>query len=291
MFSKDYQEITIEDQTLRDGIQREKRILTTEEKISFVKEMIACGINRFQVTAFVNPKKVPQMADAERLIKELSNIKGASFGALILNMKGLERAIVVGCQNVEISISASNSHSIKNTGMSFKEALEEFQKMVKRATQEGLRVKTSIQCSFGCKIEGKINSEIVKEIVRRGISLGATEVSLADTSGMATPDEIKEKVEEVLRVCDGLSLFLHLHNTPDGKIIENVATALEMGIKHFDATLANTGGCPFIEGALPNLAIEELVLVLHKRGIKTPIDLERITLLGKKLIGLLKDEN
>jgi hydroxymethylglutaryl-CoA lyase len=279
--------IILEDQTLRDGIQREKTILSTDEKVGFLKDMIACGVRRFQVTAFVNPKKVPQMADAEELISRLRYFPEATFFALVLNARGLERALNAGCCNVEISISASNTHGLKNVGMGLSDAISELERMLSIARQEKAYVKMSVQCAFGCQYEGAVAEDVVMDLIKRGLDGGAHEVSLADTTGMAFPELIVERVSKAKELVSLTPLFLHLHD-PDGKGIANVIAAVEAGVRHFDATLGGTGGCPFIPHAPPNVALESLVETAHRLGFETGINTDGLLGVREKLVGLLK---
>lgn len=279
--------IVLEDQTLRDGIQRESVILSTEDKIELLFRMIDCGISRFQVTAFVNPKKVPQMADAEKLIFRLNQISGYSFFALVMNLKGLERALGCGCRNVEISISASNTHGLRNAGMGLAEATRELDAMIALARREKIYVKMSVQCAFGCQYEGGISENVVIDLLKRGLDGGASEVSLADTTGMAYPELVRERVLKAKEFTGQVPIFLHLHDG-DGRAMFNVTAGVEAGIRHFDATLGGTGGCPFIPYAPPNVAIESLVRAFHNRGFITGIDHEKLESVKEKLFYFFK---
>ncbi|MCX7823724.1 MAG: hydroxymethylglutaryl-CoA lyase [Syntrophobacterales bacterium] len=281
--------ITLEDQTLRDGIQREAVILSTTSKIEFIQQMMDCGIDRFQVTAFVNPKKVPQMADAEKLIVELQKFSEASFFALVLNLKGLERALRCGCRNVEISISASNTHGLKNVGMGLREALNELDAMLKLAIAEKALVKMSVQCAFGCQYEGSIPEDEVIDLLKRGLDRGVQELSLADTTGMAYPELILQRVSKAKEVVAPMPLFLHLHD-PDGRGISNLMAGIEAGVRHFDATLGGTGGCPFIPYAPPNIALEVVVEAVSKRGFITGVRHEKLVSFREAFMGILKGE-
>lgn len=277
--------VVIEDQTLRDGIQREAVIIPTDWKIEFIREMIACGVRRFQVTAFVNPKKVPQMADSEDLIARLKKEKfsDASFFALVLNRKGLERALHCGCQNVEISISASHSHGIKNVGMGLAESLSELGVMIRTARKSDAHIKMSVQCAFGCQYEGEISESVVMDIIKRGLDEGVHEVSLADTTGMAYPELVKDRISKARELAPSVPIFLHLHDY-DGRGMLNVEAGLDTGVRHFDATVGGTGGCPFIPFAPPNVALEALVDRLHSYGFRTGVELDRLLLMREKMI-------
>ncbi len=276
----------IEDQTLRDGIQRAQRILSTDEKVHLVEQLFAAGVRRFQVTAFVNPRKVPQMADAARLVEALRHLDGATISALVLNMRGVERAILCGCRHIEVSLSASNTHSVNNTGMTRTEAQREAEAMISHAVREGIRVKMSVQCAFGCQYEGAVEESVVHDMVLQGVTLGAQEISLADTTGMATPDLTRRLGSAILHICQGIPLFLHLHDA-NGRARLNAKAALEIGITSFDVTVGGTGGCPFIPQAPPNLSLETAVTLLHQHGIFSGISLEKLPPIRAYLTSLL----
>lgn len=283
----------LEDQTLRDGLQGEDGILSVGEKIRLVQKLISVGVRRIQLTAFVNPSRVPQMADAEELFYRVRNLNlSAEFSALVLNKKGLERAIRAGCSRVEVSVSASNTHGIKNTGMELKEALKELNVMIHEAKREGLMVRGGVQCAFGCRFEGEIALSGVIGIVRRALDGGADEIVLADTTGMAHPVAVQERCSAVMEILNGYGsrpLFLHLHDT-EGKGLANVFAALQIGVTGFDATVGGLGGCPFIPGAMGNIAMEDLILMLHQMSVNTGIDLEGVIKIGKHISKLLRRE-
>ncbi len=269
------EKVIIEDQTLRDGIQNEDKLLSTDEKIDVIYRLIDAGIKRFQVTSFVNPGKVPQMRDAEELIERLKDISNVSFYGLVLNRKGLERAIKSSCLNVEISISASNTHSLKNTGMTTDHAIKELEWMIKMALDSGLKVRAGVQCAFGCRYEGRIHEDLVIRIVEQEIKLGASEIALADTTGMAHPLQVKKLASRALALAGNIPVFLHLHDT-EGKGLVNAFAAMEVGIYCFDVTTAGMGGCPFIPGATGNIAGEDLAFMLQQMNIHTGIDVKKL---------------
>lgn len=285
--------VVIEDQTLRDGLQREERTLSVDEKVEVIRRLVDAGVRRMQVTAFVNPLKVPQMADAEELWRHIEALfPDTEFSALILNRKGLDRALRVGCKRVEISVSASEAHSLRNTGMDLKEAIRQLEIMLKTAKQEGLIVRAGVQCAFGCRIEGIVPSSRVMDILRREVDLGADEIALADTTGMANPlavFDMCQAVKEFIGEDNSPRLFLHLHDT-EGKGLANVFAALQAGARGFDATVGGLGGCPFIPGATGNIPMEELVLMLQQMNVVTGVDLEKLMSVGRYLSSILGKE-
>ncbi len=267
--------VTIHEVVLRDGIQNEKRIVPTEEKLRLIGDLVACGIRRIEVSSFVNPKLVPQMADAEELWERIVRRRGVLYSALILSGGGLERAIRCRVPHVGIFVSASETHSRKNSNKSVSAALKEAVRLIGRAQDAGMKVRAGVMNAFGCAYEGAVPLGKVLRIVRAYTRTGPDEICLADSSGMANPPQV-EKVLLRVRVEAGLpALSLHLHNTR-GLGLANVYAALRQGVSIFDTSLGGLGGCPFIPGARGNIATEDTVGMLHGMGIRTGIELGRL---------------
>ena len=288
--------ILLEDETLRDGLQAESRVFSLEEKLHLFCQLEGAGIQRIQVGSFVNPKRVPQMADPEALIQAI-HAQGAKalLTALILNDKGLERASGCGLQHVSMSISISDTHSHKNTGKSFPEALERMSILIEQASQADLAVRAGLQCAFGCGYEGAIDPLKVLSAAEQLAKSGAREVNLADTTGMANPVSIDKLVKLIQRELPELSLSLHLHDTR-GLGLANMLAGYRAGVRTFDTCIGGLGGCPFVEGAAGNVPTEDAVHMFSALGIETDIDLSRLCrmvgelekILGKKLPGRMK---
>jgi hydroxymethylglutaryl-CoA lyase len=275
-------EVLIEEQGLRDGLQSEKTIVAAEKKLELINAVVAAGLKRVQVTSFVHPELVPQMADAEQVCKGLKQTDGIIFTGLVLNTKGIERAANAGLKNVEASISASDTHSRKNAHASLKEARKRFTQMVKVGKQHGLAIRGGLQCVFGCRFEGKIDPGVVIDLVKEQLDQGIDEIALADSTGMANPLSIQEICGQVMELAHGIPVFLHLHDT-EGKGLANVLAALQVGVFHFDSTFGGMGGCPFIQGASGNISTEDLVFMLHQMGIETGINIDRISAVSRSL--------
>jgi hydroxymethylglutaryl-CoA lyase len=279
---------------LRDGLQKEPRLVSTEFKTALIDTLAKAGLSRFQVTSFVHPKLVPQMADAEEVCIRLQKKRGIIYSGLVLNMKGLERAHNAGLTHVDISVSASDTHSRRNTRRSLSEALEQFTVMVAQAREYGMTIRGGIQCAFGCVYEGKIDPHRVIGMVEHLLALGIDELSLADSTGMANPSQVRMIIREVQPMVEHKPIILHLHDTY-GMGMANVLAALECGVTHFDTALGGLGGCPFIEGAAGNIATEETVHMLSEMGIETGINISEVArcssfleqTLGKTLPGKL----
>jgi hydroxymethylglutaryl-CoA lyase len=272
----------IEEQGLRDGLQSEKAFVPTEKKLALIDAIVAAGVKRIQVTSFVNPKLIPQMADAEQLCAGLRKVDGVVYSGLVLNVKGMERAAAAGLTHVAASISASDTHSRKNANVSLAEARRRFVEMVRFAKQHGLTVRGGLQCVFGCRFEGQIEPAVVFDLVKEQLDQGVDEIALADSTGMANPRSIQELSGRVLDLAGGKTVVLHLHDT-EGKGLANAISALEVGVTHFDTAFGGMGGCPFIKGASGNIATEDIVCMLSQMGIRTGIDVDRVAALSREL--------
>ena len=288
--------IIIEEQGPRDGFQVEAISIPTELKIKWIEDAVSAGVERVQMSSFVHPKLVPQMADAEAVCAGVHKQEGVIYSGLVLNIKGVERAIKAGLNHVAISMSASDTHSRKNANKSLQEALIEFAEMAKVAKDAGLTVRGGIQCAFGCRYEGEISEQFVIDLAKRHLDLGINELSLADSTGMGNPAQMKRIMSQIMTLSGSLPVILHLHDT-EGKGISNMIAAIDCGITHFDTAFGGLGGCPFIKGATGNIATEDVVHCLHQMDYETGIDIQKMirlakeveTFLGRKLPGKVKD--
>jgi hydroxymethylglutaryl-CoA lyase len=288
--------IYIEEQGTRDGFQVETSYIPSELKIKWIEQAVDAGLKRIQLASFVHPKLVPQMADAEAVCSGVRKKEGVIYSGLVLNIKGIERAIKSGLNHVAISMSASNTHSIQNANKTIEESLIEFSEMTRIAIEAGLTVRGGIQCAFGCRYEGEISEQFVIDLTKRYLDLGIQELSLADSTGMGNPAQMKRILSQIVPLAGNLPVILHFHDT-EGKGIANMVSALEMGIKYFDTAFGGLGGCPFIKGATGNIATEDVVHCLHQMGFETGIDNLKIIklakeveiFLGRKLPGKMKD--
>ena len=290
--------IYIEEQGTRDGFQVEAVHIPTELKIKWIEQAVDAGVKRIQMSSFVHPKLVPQMADAEAVCLGVNKKEGVIYSGLVLNVKGVERAIKSGLNHVAISMSASDTHSRKNANKSIEESLIEFAKMARIAKEAGLTVRGGIQCAFGCRYEGDISEQFVIDLAKSHLDLGIDELSLADSTGMGNPVQTKRIMSKIIPLAGNLPIVLHLHDT-EGKGIANMIAAIECGVNHFDTAFGGLGGCPFIKGATGNIATEDVVHCLNQMGYETGINnLKMIELakevevfLGRKLPGKMKEIN
>jgi hydroxymethylglutaryl-CoA lyase len=271
--------IVIEDQGPRDGFQVEKTVMDTDHKLAFVAGLVDAGLSRIQVCSFVHPKAVPQMADAEALCARLPKREGVIYSGLVLNERGIDRAIASGLLHVACSYSASDTHSRKNTKRSLSEAQEEYERTVQKAKDAGLTVRGGLQCAFGCRYEGRIDPSAVLKMAERHFALGIDEIALADSTGMAHPKDIRFLMTRIVEMAEGKPVILHLHDT-EARAMVNAVTAIECGVRHFDTAFAGMGGCPYIKGASGNLSTEDLCVLVHGLGFDTGIDVRKVAALS-----------
>ena len=269
----------------RDGLQREKTPISTDAKIHMIHQLVDAGIRTIQVTSFVHPKYVPQMADAEAVCQGINKQDGVVYSGLVLNMKGLERVYDAGLTHVDMSVSASDSHSRKNANRGLQEALDGFGDMVKQAREMGLQVRAGIQCAFGY-YEPDVTQGLVLEIAEKQLALGVDSLSLADSTGMANPRQIKAMLSALNPLVGDVPVILHLHDTR-GMGLANVVAAIEAGCTRFDTAFGGMGGCNFIPEALGNIPTEDTVNMLHEMGYETGVDVTKVAQVSKMLQTLI----
>ena len=266
----------------RDGFQFESKVIPTDLKVEIISGLAEAGIHEIQVASFVRPDKVPQMADAEVLVSRLPRLPDIVYTGLVLNPKGIDRAVQSGLEVVEVSISASDRHSRKNAGMPLDRAQTHGASMVHRALKAGLRIRTSIQCAFGCVYEGPIPTERVLKLAEQFFQAGTGELVLADTTGMADPIQISTLMAPLRHAVGAIPIALHLHDTY-GLGLVNVMAGLEQGVTRFDCAFGGMGGCPFVDGAAGNIATEDTVYLFESLGIATGVDLKRVARCSRRM--------
>jgi hydroxymethylglutaryl-CoA lyase len=266
----------------RDGFQFESTIIPTALKAQIIENLADAGISHIQVTSFVHPEKVPQMADAEKLVRLLPKRNDVIYSGLVLNMKGVERAAAAGISHVEISISASDTQGLKNAGMTFSQAISHAKDMIRLAKSFHQTIRASIQCSFGCTFEGEVETRRIIQIIEEYLEHGVDAVCISDTTGMATPLKLEHLLEKVIPLAKQIPVMLHLHDTR-GLGLVNVMTGILNGVTHFDTSLGGMGGCPFVPDASGNVATEDTIYLLESLGIETGIDKTRVAECSIKL--------
>ncbi len=266
----------------RDGFQFEKKIIPTNLKVEIISGLVEAGLKDIQVTSFVHPDVIPQMADAETLFKCLPKRNDVRYSALVLNEKGVERARLSGLQHIEISISASDTHSRKNAGMPFEKAVEAGKEMIRLAQEYKMEIRAGIQCVFGCVYEGRIPEERVLKIVTDFLKIGIQTLAISDTTGMADPLLIKNLITKLMPEVGNTPVVLHLHDTR-GLGLVNIMAAMECGVTRFDTALAGMGGCPFVSGAAGNIATEDTAWLMKSLSIETGVDISTVAKCSQKL--------
>lgn len=274
--------IVIEEQGPRDGFQSEKTVVPTERKLEIIDALTDAGITRIQICSFVHPERVPQMADAEAVCRGLRRRPGVIYSGLVLNLKGVERAVAAGLDHVAASISASDTHGRKNTGMSLREVQDRYAEMVRTAKAAGLTVRGGLQCVFGCRFEGRIDPDAVLDLVKRHLDLDIDELALADSTGMADPRSVAELMGPVLDLAGDRPVILHLHDT-EGRGLANALAAIQVGVRYFDTAFGGMGGCPFIRGATGNIATEDLVAMVERMGMTTGVDIRAVAEVSRSM--------
>lgn len=270
-------DLLLEDEALRDGLQIESQLFTIEQKIELFNLLKSAGVRRIQVGSFVHPTLVPQMADTDELISTLGAQNGVTVSALILNSRGLERALACGVPHVSMSVSISDTHSRKNARKPAAEALSSMVELIQSAREQGLEVRAGLQSAFGCVYEGAISESAVMAAAERMVAAGVEEINLADSTGMANPQTIRSLVAQVRHQFPDLRISLHLHDTR-GMGLANMFCAYELGVRIFDVCAGGLGGCPFIKGAAGNVPTEDAVHMFESMGIDTGIDLKGVTM-------------
>jgi hydroxymethylglutaryl-CoA lyase len=276
----------------RDGLQNELRTLPTKDKVRLIEALLASGEKRIEVTSFVSPKWIPQLSDAEEVLRLVGKRPGVTFSALVPNLKGLVRAREAGLQEAAVFISASEAHSKKNINKTIAEALETSREVTAAATQAGMRVRGYLSTVWGCPYEGHVPIERVVDICRKLVDMGLYQLSLGDTIGVGTPRQTQEILGALMKHIPVEKLALHMHDTR-GTALANALVGLSAGVTTFDASIGGLGGCPYAPGAAGNLATEDAVFMFHGMGVETGINLDRLVeagelaqeLIGRKLAG------
>jgi hydroxymethylglutaryl-CoA lyase len=271
------QSVRIREVGPRDGFQNEPETIPTEEKVRLIDLLSASGVRRMEVTSFVRPDVIPQLADAAQVLMAVQRRPGVSFSVLIPNLRGLERALEMRDRFDEVSVflSASETHNRRNVNRSVAESLAGLEETLARAGEEGLRREGVIATSFGCPYEGEVAPERVFEIAERLAAAGCEEVGFGDTTGMANPRQVGEFFAAARERLSGVELTAHFHNTR-GQGLANVLAALEQGIDSFESSFGELGGCPVPPGSTGNVSSEDVVSMLHEMGVETGIDLTKL---------------
>lgn len=285
MSQADRQRVFIQEVAVRDGFQIEPRFVPTDRKIALIDRLSRCGIAKIEVTSFSSPKAIPMLADAESVLRGIQRVPGVEYAALVPNLRGCERALSCNVDEINLVMSASESHNRANLGMGYEDSLAQFAKIVP-VGQGHAAINASLSTAFGCPFEGNVTAARVLELVRRFVALGIGRVSLCDTTGMANPTQVEQIFAAVLREWPSLQVTAHFHNTR-GMGLANAVAALRVGVRHFDASLGGLGGCPFAPGATGNVCTEDLVHMFDSMGFDTGVDLNKLLDVAAELPALV----
>lgn len=267
--------ITLVEVGPRDGLQNEAAQIPTADKVAFVNALSDAGLPVIEVSAFVNPARVPQMADAAAVLAQITRRPGTRYSALVPNLRGLDRAVDAGVTDVAIFAAASESFSRANINQTIEASFDTYGAVCTRARELGLRIRGYLSTAFGCPYEGDVPVDTVVRLTERMLAMGVFEVAVSDTIGVAHPGQVSRVLDALERRVPLDRVALHFHDTR-GHARSNVLTALARGITTFDASAGGLGGCPFAPGALGNVATEDLVYMLDGLGVRTGVDLDRL---------------
>ncbi len=276
--------VTIYEVGPRDGLQNEKEIVPTADKIALIDLLSDAGFRKIEATSFVSPKWVPQMADAAEVMAGIRRRPGVTYGVLTPNMKGFEAALAAGADEVAIFASASETFSQKNINCSIEESFARFAPVLEAARAAGLPVRGYVSCVVACPYEGVVSREAVRAVAERLMTAGCYEVSLGDTIGAGRPETIAEMLEAVMQAVPAERLAGHYHDTGN-RALANVEASLELGLRTFDSAVGGLGGCPYAPGAKGNVATGALVDLLAAKGFETGIDREKLAVAEGFMMG------
>jgi len=275
MFSKLPRDVTVYEVGPRDGLQNESRLIPTASKIELIDALSETGLRCLEVTSFVNPKWIPQLADASAVAEGIARQPGVSYSALVPNARGLEAALEAGMEEIAVFLSASETHNKKNVNKTIADTLDAFRDTVPPARDAGLKVRAYVSTVYGCPYEGAVDAHRVVTLCRDLVDLGCYQVSLGDTIGVATPVQVRDVLGMVLKEQPYESVAVHFHDTR-GTALANILVAVDMGVRTVDSALGGLGGCPYAPGASGNVATEDVVYMLEGMGVETGIDIDKL---------------
>ncbi|MHA6251840.1 hydroxymethylglutaryl-CoA lyase [Oceanobacillus sp. CAU 1775] len=269
-------EVTICEVAPRDGLQSIEKWIPTDDKVGIVRGIAKTGIKSIEITSFVHPKAIPQLKDAEEVVKAtIDELEGINLRALVPNLRGAERAYGVGIKKLKTMLSATDSHSLSNANAKVVDAQNQLTPIFEYATKNNIEVMGSISVAFGCSFEGVVPVERLIDIIKRYKDAGVTEISLADSTGMAQPKQVYNTLAIVKEEFPNIEFSMHFHNTR-GMALANIFSALQQGVTMYDSSIGGIGGCPYLPNATGNVATEDLVHMLDEMGVETGIDLGRL---------------
>jgi len=269
-------EVTIYEVGPRDGLQNEARQVPTADKLKFIDALVGAGIRDIEITSFVSPKWIPQLADAAEVARGVHRPAGVTMSALVPNRRGLDTALASGMKVVAVFLSASETHNKKNVNKTIADTLAAFDEVIPVALAANVKVRAYVSTVFGCPYEGDVDPQRVVDLMGKLRDRGVYQISLGDTIGVANPRQTEDVFTKILASHPAETIAMHFHDT-QGTALANCLTGLQMGITTIDAAAGGLGGCPYAPGASGNLATEDVVAMLHSMGVKTGIDLDKLT--------------
>jgi hydroxymethylglutaryl-CoA lyase len=283
------EKIEIIDVAPRDGLQSQSVLVDTQTKIKLISNLIDAGIRRMEVVSFVNPKRVPQMADAEELLRSLPAHDDISYIGLVLNMRGYERAVETGIDEINCVVVASDTFNQRNQGATTEQSMTTIEEIANQNASSSMGAGVTIGASFGCPFEGEVSVSKVVSLAGRLADMGFREIALADTIGAAGPSDVAKMVSAVRAVIGDVKLRCHFHNTRNTGVA-NAYVAIQEGVRILDSSCGGVGGCPFAPAATGNVATEDILYMIHRMGLETGVDVNKIIETAKWLEGPLEAE-
>jgi hydroxymethylglutaryl-CoA lyase len=268
-------DVTLYEVGPRDGLQNESRLIPTGDKIQLIDALSDTGLRSIEITSFVNPKWIPQLADGVEVAQRVRRRPGITYSALVPNRQGFDSAVKAGMQEIAVFLSASETHNKKNVNKTIAATLQAFGEVVPPALERGMRVRAYVSTVYGCPYEGKVDPGKALELCRALRAMGCYQISLGDTIGVANPRQVRDVLSRVLAETPIEAVAVHFHDTR-GTALANILVAVEMGITTVDAALGGLGGCPYAPGASGNVATEDVIYMLEEMGVKTGVDLDKL---------------
>lgn len=284
------QHVTLIEVGPRDGLQNESSFVSSNQKIELINLLSQTGLTCIEVTSFVSPKYIPQLADNELVFQSIEKSPSIHYSALVPNERGMLNALQVGVKEIAIFTAASEQFNLKNINCSIEESISRFIPVMELAKQHQMRVRGYISCVLGCPYQGKVEPEKVVEVTQRLMDIGVNEISLGDTIGVGTARQTQLLLDKVLKILPTPQLAMHFHDTY-GQAISNIYASLEYGVHRFDSSVAGLGGCPYARGASGNVATEDVLYLMHGLGIETGVDIFKIVAAGDMICKILGKKN
>ncbi len=283
-------QVTITEVGPRDGLQNEPKFVSTKKKVELINLLSETGLKNIEVTSFVSPKAIPQLADSVKVYESIIKPTSVNFSALVPNVQGMQMAISSGIKEIAIFTAASEMFNQKNINCSIIESIERFKPVMQLAKENNIKVKAYISCVLGCPYEGDVEPKKVVDVIHKLINIGVDEMDLGDTIGVGTPKQTEMLIETIREFIPLNKISMHFHDTY-GQAIANIYSALECGITKFDSSVAGLGGCPYAQGASGNIATEDVLYLMHGLGIHTGIDIYKIVSAGDMICKFIGRKN